>query len=205
MSRQLEFDFDEYNEIDDEEYWEQQPQIVIPNYSDYVVYPQQGLIFSLKTNKWVGNKNKKTGYWHCTLTSDEGKIWKTTLHRAIWIACNGNIPNGLELNHIDEDKSNNSISNLNLMTCKENINYGSANERRAKAMKGNTNGKALKGKFVNRKDLSKQVAAYKNGTLIMTFPSTREAGRTGYHSGAISNCCNGKQQSYKGYQWQYIN
>lgn len=200
MSRQLEFDFKDIDEIDDEAYWGQQEQIVIPNFSDYVIYPKQGIIWSCKSNKWVGAKNKKSGYWYCALTSDDGKVWKTKVHRVIWIAVNGEIPNGLEVNHINEDKSNNSISNLNLLTRKENINYGTRNERVAKALS-----KAMKGKFINRKDQSKQVGAYKNGVLIMTFPSTKEAGRKGYDQGAVSKSCNGKLPHYKGFQWQYLN
>lgn len=43
----------------DEEYWEEQEHIILPNYSDYVVYPKQGLIWSKKRNKWIGAKTKR--------------------------------------------------------------------------------------------------------------------------------------------------
>lgn len=39
----------------DDEYWEQQPQYKIEGFSDYIVYPKQGLIWSCKRNKWVGS------------------------------------------------------------------------------------------------------------------------------------------------------
>ena len=204
--KQLEFEFKDIDEIDDidEAYWEQQPQIVMPNYSNYVIFPKQGLIWSKKTNKWVGNKNKKTGYWQCNLTSDDGKEWKTNLHRVIWVACNGNIPQGLQVNHIDETPSNNSISNLNLLTPKENANWGTRNERARKAIS-----KAKKGKIPKAKP-PKQVGAFKNGTLIMVFPSTREAERNGFDHRNVSACCRGcynrpGNNTYKGFQWQYIN
>ena len=171
----------------------------IINFSNYEIYPNEGKIWSLKTNKWVGSKNKKTGYWECTLTSDDGIVWKTKVHRVIWTCVNGEIPQGYEVNHRDETTDNNSISNLNLLTHKENMNFGTRNVRAGKAI-----AKAMKGKHINRKDLSKPVGAYKNGTLIMVFPSTREAGRNGFNQGHIASCCNGKLQSHKGYQWQFI-
>ena len=38
---------------------------------------------------------------------------------------------------------------------------------------------------------------------IIEFPSTTEAQRHGFHSGAISECCNGKRELHKGYKWYY--
>ena len=174
----------------DEEYWSNQPQVKLPNYSHYIIYPKQGLVWSKKTNKFIGVKNKKTGYWQCALTSDDGTIWRTTLCRVVWIAVNGDILNSYDVNHIDENKDNNVISNLNLMTRKENNNWGTHNERTAKAQ-------------------SKQVGAFKDDVLVMTFPSTQEASRQGYNNGAVVSCCNGcfnrlGNNTYKGYQWRYI-
>ena len=38
------------------------------------------------------------------------------LHRYVWIKHNGDIPEGYSVHHIDENKENNNISNLRLMT-----------------------------------------------------------------------------------------
>lgn len=162
----------------------------IPNYSDYLILPNEGLIYSLKNNKFIGTKDLE-GYWKCSLYSDNSERWNTKLHRVVWTGVNGPIPQGLEVNHIDENKSNNSIDNLNLLTRKENANYGTRNERVAKA---NINGKR-----------SKAVGAYKNGKLILTFPSAREAQRNGFDSGTICKCCRGiRYKTCKGYEWRYI-
>ena len=171
-------------------YWEQQEHITLPNYSNYIIYPKQGLIWSKKTNKWIGAKNNK-GYWQCHLISDDNKQWNTKIHRIIWQSINGEIPKGYEVNHIDEDKSNNSITNLNLLSPKENTNFGTGIQRRA-----------IKQRETQK---HKPIAGYNTiGELIYLFPSTREAQRNGFNSGAISNCCNGLRQSHKGYKWQYI-
>lgn len=156
----------------------------LSNFSNYEIYPEEGKVWSYKSNRFIGTQHH-SGYWVVGLYDDNGEQHMFQLHRLIWMAANGDIPEGLEVNHIDEDKSNNSISNLNLMTPKENINYGSGIQRRAEKQ-------------------SKQVGAYKNSVLVMTFPSTNEAGRNGFDDSAVSACCRGERQSHKGYQWRFL-
>ena len=156
----------------------------LPNFSDYIILPNEGLIWSKKTGKFVGYKNLD-GYYHTALTDDNGKITHGLIHRFIYETVNGPIPEGLQVNHINEKKTDNRIDNLNLMTCKENNNWGTHNERSAKAR-------------------SKPVGGYVNGKLKITFPSAKEAGRNGFESGNVCRCCQGKQKSYKGYEWRYL-
>ena len=42
------------------------------------------------------------------------------LHRKIWIEAKGEIPEGMEIDHIDGDKLNNDLSNLRLVTKSQN-------------------------------------------------------------------------------------
>lgn len=42
-------------------------------------------------------------------------------HNLIWILFNGSIPDGYEVDHIDNNRSNNCIDNLRLLTTKENL------------------------------------------------------------------------------------
>lgn len=193
--------------VDDYEYWDKQPQFKLSNFSNYVIYPKQGLIWSIISNKFIGCKDKN-GYWNIALYGDNGEILNSKIHRVIWVAVNGEIPKGYEVNHIDENPSNNCIDNLNLLTHQENMNWGTRNERIGKALKGKKQpniSNSLKGKFINRNDSSKQVGAFKNGELIMIFPSTQEAQRQGFNGGNIRSCCNGIRQMHKGYQWRYLN
>ena len=115
------------------------------------------------------------------------------IHRLVYAAFCGEIPSGMEVNHINECKTDNRLCNLNLMTKKENINYGSGIERRAKAQK-------------NHPRKSKPVIGYDaDGNVVVTFPSTSEAGRNGYDHSAVSACCRGEKyyHSYKGLRWKY--
>ena len=169
----------------------------IDNFSNYEIYPKDGKIWSLKYNKFLKESKSSNGYSPCTLTADDGSIWKTNLHRVIYTACYGGIPEGMQVNHIDENKDNNSIFNLNLMTPKENTNWGTRNERARKTLKGTR---------TNRIDLSRPVGAYKNGILQFTFSSTADAGRNGFDHSCIGKCCRGVKnyKSHKGYNWKYI-
>jgi hypothetical protein len=64
----------------------------------------------------------KIVYNNITWYLNKGYYWNFTygkLHRYIWIEHNGPIPKGLVVHHIDEDKTNNDISNLMLLSNKE--------------------------------------------------------------------------------------
>lgn len=60
------------------------------------------------------------GYLQVNLYKD-GKGKMLYIHRLVWEAFNGSIPDGYEVNHINEIKTDNSLWNLNLMTPKENL------------------------------------------------------------------------------------
>ena len=160
------------------------------DYDKYEVY-EDGRIWSYKTKRFLKPATMKNGYQRVALSDNEGKKKSYLLHRVVYEAVTGEpIPNNLQCNHISEDKMDNRFCNINLLTPKENINYGTRNKRVAKA---NTNGKC-----------SKAVGAFNDGELVITFQSTAEAGRNGFNQGNVSMCCNGKLPHYKGYEWRYL-
>lgn len=59
--------------------------IVLPNFSNYVIYPTLGKIWSKKTKKWIGRKDKK-GYTVVNLQGDDDKNLAT--HHQIQISSN---------------------------------------------------------------------------------------------------------------------
>ena len=104
------------------------------------------------------------------------------VHRLVWEAFNGQIPEGLQVNHINEVKTDNKLENLNLMTCKENTNYGTRNER-----------------------ISKPVLQFDlNDNFIKEYPSLTQVERElGFGQGNICNCCKGRCKTAYGYIWKY--
>jgi hypothetical protein len=63
---------------------------------------------------------KKNGYLCISLSDGKGNPHQTLIHRFIWEYFNGKIPDSLTVDHIDEDKTNNRINNLQLLTREEN-------------------------------------------------------------------------------------
>ena len=161
------------------------------NYDKYEIY-EDGRIWSYKSNKWLKLVSDKDGYQMVCLYDNEGKGKNYKVHRVVWESVTGEpIPNNLQCNHISEDKTDNRFCNINLLTPKQNSNFGSRNKR---VSKSNT----------NNPKRSKQVGAFKNDELVMVFPSAGEAGRNGFDKSHISACCNGKKKTHKGYIWKYI-
>jgi hypothetical protein len=61
-----------------------------------------------------------SGYLYYKLSVGKCKYDYVRGHRCVWEAFNGKIPVGLEIDHIDHDKHNNTLSNLRLVTHSEN-------------------------------------------------------------------------------------
>ena len=79
-------------------------------------------------------KDKKTGYWLCSTLHKR-------LHIYIYEKYNGNIPKGYEVHHIDHNKDNNEIENLQLLTKKEHnkIHYEEMTEEEKQRRRDNLN------------------------------------------------------------------
>ena len=163
------------------------------DYSNYEIY-SDGRIYSYKSKKFLKPGTNNKGYQVVNLYDNEGKRKMYLVHRVVWESFNRSlIPKGYEINHRSEVKTENMVSNLELVSHKENCNYGSRNLRAAKS---NT----------NNPKTSKAVGAYRNGELVMTFPSVNEAQRQGFDIGSVGKCCRGVKnyKTHKGYEWRYI-
>lgn len=97
---------------------------------------KSGKIWSNKRGKFLAPTKKKNGYLQVNLWKN-GVMETHTVHRLVYEAFNGEIPYGMQVNHINENKTDNNLENLNLMNAKENCNHGSRLERIARN-RGNT-------------------------------------------------------------------
>lgn len=68
---------------------------------------------------------KKNGYHHFSKSNGYRNPQQTLVHRFIYEYFNGPIPPGLEVDHIDGDRLNNRLDNLQLLSAKDNARKGS--------------------------------------------------------------------------------
>ena len=140
-------------------------------------------------NKLMKPSKNSRGYLHVHL-SKNGKRKMFKVHRLVAETFISNPDNLPEVNHKDEDKTNNSVENLEYCTHEYNCNYGTRIER---IVKKQTNGK--RSKIVLQFTLS--------GEFICEWPSTMECERNGFNHGNVAACCRGEKPQYKGFLWQY--
>ena len=131
------------------------------------------------------------GYLRVKLCKDGRKKWYM-INRLVAQAFLPNPDNLPEVNHKDEDKTNNCVENLEWCSKLYNANYGTRSKRSAEKRR-------------NDPRMSKSVIGInKVSGLILEFPSTREAERmTGINHNNIIKCCQGKANSAGGHIWFY--
>ena len=159
---------------------------LIEGYDDYMV-SSDGKVWSLKYGKMkeLRPRADRDGYLRVCLCINGRRVEKR-IHRLVAQAFVTNPDDEPEVNHKDEDKTNNSMENLEWCSRDYNCNFGSRNERVAKA-------------HVNHKFFSKPVVCLETGVV---YPSTREASRqTGTNQSSISSCLSGRYKTAGGYHW----
>lgn len=174
----------------------------IKGYEGLYQVNKEGQIKSVKRtklNKLTGNYNEIAerilrpntvafGYQQVTL-SREGKRTSKYVHVIVAETFLGSKPKGYEVNHIDEDKTNNALSNLEYVTPKYNNNYGTRIPR-------------VKEKLTNGKKSKPVIGVNIYDGHTVEFPSISEAKRQGYGS-HISDVILGKRNHCHGYVWKF--
>lgn len=98
-----------------------------------MVYKQHPILKNYSLSKcgeitWLGNcKTKKinsSGYWIMRIKI-KGKRKDYLVHRLVWETWVGVIPSELQINHIDGNKLNTHLSNLELVTGRDNMRHAS--------------------------------------------------------------------------------
>lgn len=125
------------------------------------------------------------GYLQVILYTGRKKVTKK-VHRLVAEAFVPNPENKPQVNHIDENKLNNEVDNLEWVTCGENINHGTGIRRSTEAR-------------------SKAVVQYTtDGVFMDLYSSLMEAERvTGIAKSSICQVCRGKRKTAGGYEWCY--
>ena len=171
-----------------------------------------------------GRKNTY-GYLQVELCQEAKKEY-CTIHKLVAQAFLDNSEGYKEINHKDENKTNNCVENLEWCSRSYNTNYGTRNQRAGEKLRGRKQteetkkkiSEKLKGrkqteetikkiseKNTNNPKTSKPVFSVDKETgLIMWWASAKEAERcTGIYHGSINRCCRGERNSAGNHYWFY--
>lgn len=152
----------------------------IKDYENYEV-TTTGEVINTKTGKVLKGQKDKDGYLKVQLCKN-GKVKIFLIHRLVAQAFIPNPDNLPCVNHKDENKTNNTVENLEWCTHKYNINYGTAIERISKTV----------------------LQLEKDGSLVRVWSSAMEVQKQlHFNQSYISKCCRGKRHSAYGFKWCY--
>jgi hypothetical protein len=125
-----------------------------------------------------------SGYVQIALYLPNGKYIMRYVHRLIAEAFVSNPESKPQVNHVDGDRANNRVSNLEWVSAAENSRTRGKTQRKA------------------RERAIDQLSP--GGTLVRTWESTKQAAAAMEVSrGQIQGCLRGRQNTSRGFKWQY--
>lgn len=129
------------------------------------------------------------GYCRVRLYDLSGKSKHFAVHRLVLEAFKGE--SELQVNHINEIKTDNRLENLEYVSAHSNCNHGTRNARISQNATGTH---------------TKRVAQIgDDGAVLNVYESRAEAeAKTGVNAGDISQCCGGTRKRAGGYMWRNI-
>lgn len=134
-------------------------------------------------------KGWKDGYGYLTVKlCKNGIVSNKTIHRLVAQVFIPNTENKPEVNHIDEDKTNNRVDNLEWSTAKENSNHGTRNERLSRT-----------------KSIPILAINLKTGESKQFYGSNECARQLGLSQGNITSVLKGKRKQTGGFTFKYLN
>ena len=121
-----------------------------------------------------------------------GKGKSIPVHRFVAMAFLANKNNYPQVNHKDEDKTNNIVDNLEWCTALYNNNYGTRNERISKNQNNDRKNKPI-------------LQFTSDGTFVKEWVSITEASKYGFQRRSIQRCLNSEYKRHYNFIWKYKN
>ena len=142
----------------------------------------EGRIRNVKTGRIMKLQDNTRGYKQVCLRDESGQHIQR-VHRVVADAFYDGDHTGRDVNHIDGNKSNNAVSNLEFCTRSENINHAFQTG-------------------LKRPSRQMRIRIIETG---VAYDSIRECARAiGGNQSAICKCLTGKEKSCKGYHFEKI-
>ena len=157
---------------------------VHPIYDLYAADKNGNIINIVNKKKFKGNK-KKNGYLKCMVRKHRGSAKNYHVHRFVWECFNGIIEKKV-VDHINNNKEDNSLSNLELLTQQENCKK-SAVSRDYTFTKNN---------HINRNCIKAINTATKEELYYNSISAVQQ--NLGINAGIVKNVCEGKNYCKSG-------
>lgn len=145
--------------------------------------------------KMLRLQNDGLGYYYVCLYKE--KHFKFKVHRLVAKAFIENPENKPQVNHIDGDKQNNNISNLEWCTISENRLHALNCLKIKNGMTGR------KGKLHNRSIPVMQIDINTNQIINKYFGAAEAYRETGINNSLILRVCKHKRKTAGGYKWEF--
>ena len=150
----------------------------IKNYEGLYAITPEGEVWSYRNKRFLKPYTNDDGYFQVVLMKN-GERKYCRVHRLVAEAYIPNTDNLPQVNHKDENKTNNCLQNLEWCSAKYNVNYGTRTEK-----------------------TKKPILQYSlDGEFIREWSSTTDVGIE--VKKGINNCLRGRAKSAYGYKWVY--
>jgi len=175
----------------------------ISGYEGLYSVSSSGQIYSHLRKKLLKLSPVSTGY-HSVELYKNGFGKRLLVHRLVALAFIANPQNKPQINHVDENKTNNNICNLEWVTAKENMNHGEAAKTRHSKIDYSKEVFKINAKINGKKVAKPVVQLCNSGNVVKVFESAAEAKRVlGINASHISETCTGKRKSAGGFDWKF--
>lgn len=149
----------------------------ISNYGDV-----KSLNYLHTGNERILKPGNNGGGYLCVFLCKNGKVKKFFVHRLVAETFLENPENFPQVNHIDENKQNNVVTNLEWCSSQYNMTYNNKHLRNAK-----------------------KIACYKDNKLVKIYDAIVDVENDGFsHHQNVCSALKGRIKSAYGYSWKYI-
>lgn len=154
---------------------------VIKDFPNYYI-DTKGNVFNangIKLKPLVSNN----GYLRVSLSNHEVKHKRFSIHRLVAESFIPNPENLPQVNHKDEDKTNNCVENLEWCTALENLNYSNVIEKASEAKE-------------------QKIRCVTTGEIFSSLKEVKN--KFGVHHSNLVACCRGRRKRCGGMEWEYV-